>query len=200
MRRFWRRHRALEGISRSRGEHPAGACTERLPGLRTDGDDAVTAVQLYDRDWDQMGDFLASSGNCDTGALAPAAVSNAPASSLMALRGSLDGQTMPAGPVVDRLLDVWAAVHEVDPEAARPVERLLSSLVKRQMVRAREVTEMCDQVDAALAIHPERAMPCFGKPDTGEPGRTAEARPVPTAAGRLHESTSRSNSSHKGAQ
>ena len=58
------------------------------------------------------------------------------------------------GPVARRV----ALVHEVDRQAARPVESLLSSLVARDLVSAKEVTGTCDEIEAALEAHRPRAL------------------------------------------
>ena len=84
--------------------------------------------------------------------------SNAVTSSLAELRASIGQQIVPSGPILDRLLDVWALVHEVDRQAARPVESLLSSLVARDLVSAKEVTDTCDEIEAALEAHRPRVL------------------------------------------
>jgi hypothetical protein len=177
MQAFWKRHRDPEAEPRSRRSHPAGTNLEKRRKL-TSGEGGIAASAFDDQDWEQVDKLLANQE-----ASAPVPVfqfSGSPlASSLAALRASLNTQILPAGPMTDRLLDVWALVHQVDPAAARPVESVLSSLVGRDLMSAREISQMCDQVEAALKppgpSEPNRSEPGPGEPN---PGRAEKARPV----------------------
>ena len=84
---------------------------------------------------------------------------------------------MPSGPVLDRLLDVWALVHQVNPQAAKPVESLLSSLVARDLVSAKEVTDTCDGIEAALEA--QRGQALEGTP--GQIARRVPSKPTGTS-------------------
>jgi hypothetical protein len=137
---FWRKKRGVQEGRRARW-HPSeveGAGSYQ----------PHTAPVFEDADWDQVHDLLAGedppTGPC------PSEKSINAATSLCQLRASLTSQVLPAGRVMDRVLDVWAAAHEVAPGAATPAESLLTSLVGRDLVSAREVTDMCDRVEAAL--------------------------------------------------
>jgi hypothetical protein len=161
MQLFWRRHRDLEADARSRRAPPARGGTGRWPQA-VDGDDAVADAAFYDWDWAEITDFLADQEPCGASPV-PLEYWDAVASLLAELREPRDSQIMPAGPVMDRLLDLWSMVHQVGPEAARPVETVLSSLVGRDLVSYREVTEMCERVETALRAQPWSAGPADEK-------------------------------------
>jgi hypothetical protein len=147
MRLFWRKERGTRDQARGPGR-PNGVvnCPSRPSG------DVGPGGFLDDEDWGQIYDLLSS----DSGPSFERSRS-AVASSLAELRASLHSQIMPSGPVLDRLLDIWALVHQVDPHAARPVECLLSSLVDRELVSAKEVSDTCEEVETALEGRPGRA-------------------------------------------
>jgi hypothetical protein len=67
------------------------------------------------------------------------------------LRGSgADGVLSPAR-TVDPLLEVWSLAAAVDAAAARPIERLLSTLVARSVTTLGELSACLDQVEETLA-------------------------------------------------
>jgi hypothetical protein len=192
---FWRRRRSPEDDSRSRRDHPAGVGAKGVARLRTSDGPALEGVVFKDGDWDQIESFLrANSRPAGTTSGHPEHFSGSPractaseiASSLgtvQALRASLSSRILPAGPVVDALLDVWTVVHQVDPEAAKPMESLLSSLARRDLASAREVKGVCDQVETALKAERDRrdqaeqAGPGIGQPLTYQTtGTTAFSR------------------------
>jgi hypothetical protein len=101
----------------------------------------VAETCLGDDDWAQIERLLAEAAH------ARATITGA----LNALRASLDSRVLPAGPITDQLLDVWALAHQVDPLLAKPAEVLLSSLVGRDLVTSAEITNTCDLIEAAMA-------------------------------------------------
>jgi hypothetical protein len=64
--------------------------------------------------------------------------------------GSRD-QIMSASRVIDPLLEIWGLASEIDPSVAVPVERLLTSLVGRELTTRDELTRAMDEVRAAVA-------------------------------------------------
>ncbi len=135
MRLFWRKNRGP--ADNPRDHHDVTAC-------------------FPDADWDRIDDFLSRQkpGDCTSYLKHSRNVM----SSLAELRASIGQQIVPSAAVLDRLLDVWALVHQVDPHAARPAESLLSSLVTRDLVSAKEVTDTCDEIEAALEAQRGRAL------------------------------------------
>lgn len=150
MRLFWRRDQDPVDNSRCRSQHPAHRGTRGPAPAPIDENKPVADVAVSDRDWDEISSFLAGYEPRVAPSSAPAERLGMLASALAELRRSIDGQIMPAGPVIDRLLDFWGLVHLVEPELAKPVESLLSALVGRDMVSRREVAATCDLVEAAL--------------------------------------------------
>jgi hypothetical protein len=67
------------------------------------------------------------------------------------LRDSIDNHVLPAGPVIDRLIDIWSLARLVDPAAAKPAEAVLSAVAGRDAISADEVYAACDQIESALA-------------------------------------------------
>jgi hypothetical protein len=68
------------------------------------------------------------------------------------LRHSVEAEAVPALPVVDRLIDIWALASRIDPAASRTVERVLSAVAGREVLSADEVYAGCDQIETAVAI------------------------------------------------
>lgn len=66
------------------------------------------------------------------------------------LLGRSNSPYLPARSVINPLLDLWSAVHEVDPVAAIPVEDLLTALCSRHLVSSSELAVVCDDVRALL--------------------------------------------------
>jgi hypothetical protein len=64
--------------------------------------------------------------------------------------GSRD-QVISASRVIDPLLEIWGLAREVDSSVAVPVERLLTSLVGRELTTLDELTSAMDEVRAAVA-------------------------------------------------
>ena len=145
MRLFWRKNRGPADNRRGHGR----------PSPPSNDHDVTGCFQ--DEDWDQINDLLSRQkpGDCPPYLGSPR---HAVMVSLAGLRASIGQQIVPSEAVLDRLLDVWALVHQVDPHAARPVESLLSSLVARDSVSAKEVTDTCDEVEAALRAPRGRAL------------------------------------------
>ena len=185
MRLFWRKHRLPEGNSRGSVEAAS------FDGSSKPCNDTGPTGALDNGDWDEITEFLSSDGpGSELSSLERSR--NAVNSSLGELRASLRQEIVPSGPVLDRLLDVWGLVHQVEPFAAKPVEFLLTSLVARDFVSTKEVTEMCDRVEAALGTPTDRTN------QEAQPRRADEAsRHVPC---RLpSEATGRTTSSEEGA-
>jgi hypothetical protein len=68
------------------------------------------------------------------------------------LRHSVEGEAVPALPVIDRLIDIWVLASPIDPAASRTVERVLSAMAGRDVLSADEVYAGCDQIETAIAI------------------------------------------------
>lgn len=159
MRLFWRKNR---DPADKRRRHGRPSSVDANGPSRPSDDDVTACFQdvtgcFQDEDWDQINDLLSCQKPGDRPSYLESS-SNAVTSSLAELRASIGQQIMPSGPILDRLLDVWALVHEVDRQAARPVESLLSSLVARDLVSAKEVTGTCDEIEAALEAHRPRVL------------------------------------------
>jgi hypothetical protein len=56
---------------------------------------------------------------------------------------------IPAGQVINPLIDVWSVAHNIHPSVARPVEELLTALVSRSTTTASEVATTLDNVRIA---------------------------------------------------
>ncbi len=67
------------------------------------------------------------------------------------LRDSIDSYVLPAGLVIDRLIDIWTLACRIGPAATRPVETVLSAVAGRDAISADEIYAACDQIDAAIA-------------------------------------------------
>jgi hypothetical protein len=156
MRLFWTKHRSPGDNPRAHGR--STSVDDNGPS-RAFNDDNVTGLAgavFDDEDWDQIDNLL--SGDNELGSSCQWEQSRAAVtSSLAELKASVGAQVVPSGPVLDRLLDLWTLVHQVDPLAARPLEPLLSSLVARDLVSAQEVTDTWDEVEAALEAQRGRA-------------------------------------------
>jgi hypothetical protein len=72
------------------------------------------------------------------------------------LRHSVEAKVVPALPVIDRLISMWAVASRIDPAASRTIERVLSAMAGRDVLSADEVYAGCDQIETAIAI-PRRA-------------------------------------------
>ena len=176
MQPFWRRDRSPKRDCRERHDHPAGA--NRDGTARLSSRDASREGLCFDyKDWEGIKDLLASGEPglvCTSGQQTSGRIS----ASLASLRSSLGSEILPAGPMTDTLLDVWTVVHESDPAAARPVECLLSSLVGRDLVSAREVEEMCNQVEVVMKAGPDPAAEVVGGPGATPSGAETAGRRV----------------------
>ena len=159
-----------------RRDHPAGANRDGTARLSS-GDASRVRVRFDYKDWERIKDLLASGdlGLVSTSVQHPSGTISA---SLASLRSSLRSEILPAGPMTDTLLDVWALVHERDAIAARPVECLLSSLVGRDLVSAREVAEMCNQVEALVKAGPNPAEEIAGARVPAQSGAEPAGRGV----------------------
>jgi hypothetical protein len=69
---------------------------------------------------------------------------------LAALRTSRGDGVLSAARTVDPLLDLWGLATAVDRAAARPIERLLGTLVARSVTTAGDLAACVDQVEATL--------------------------------------------------
>jgi hypothetical protein len=107
-------------------------------------------VDLKDEDWQQIDNLLDSDSPAEWPGPSEESIS-AVVLSLAELRTALDDEVLPAGPLMNRVIDVWDLAHQVGPEVAKPAESLLTSLVGRDLVSARDVTNTCDQIEATLA-------------------------------------------------
>jgi hypothetical protein len=56
-----------------------------------------------------------------------------------------------ASRVIDPLLEIWGLASEMDASVAEPVERLLTTLVGRELTTLDELTGAMDEVRAAVA-------------------------------------------------
>lgn len=157
MRLFWTKHRSSGDNPRAHGR-PSGV-DDNGPS-RPFNDDDVTGLAgavFDDEDWEEIDNLLSRDnqlGSSSQWGQSRTAVT----SSLAELQASIGQQIVASRPVLDRLLDLWALVHRVDPLAARPLESLLSSLVARDLVSAQEVTDTCDEIEAALMAQRDRAL------------------------------------------
>jgi hypothetical protein len=145
MRMLRRKNRGPGDKPRDHG-HPSSV--EVIARPRPSNDDDLTSF-FDDEDWDQINDLLSRHDQGDSPSHFESS-NDGVTSSLAELRASLGGQIVASQPVLDRLLDVWALVHQVEPLAARPAESLISSLVARDLVSAKEVSDTCDEIEAAL--------------------------------------------------
>ena len=125
----------------------------RSPSPPSNDHDVTGCFQ--DEDWDQINDLLSRQkpGDCPsclessrTGDVVASGVTGVHRSANRAIRSSF-------GPVAGRV----GLAHQVDPHAARRVESLLL-LVARDLVSAKEVTDTCDEVEAALEAQRGRAL------------------------------------------
>ncbi len=66
-----------------------------------------------------------------------------------ALEPYMQEAVIPAGRVVNPLLDVWDAAHRIDPAVSSPVEQLLTALVERTSVTPKELISTVDEVRIA---------------------------------------------------
>lgn len=145
MRLFWRKNRSPADNRRGHGR----------PLPPSDDHDVTGCFQ--GEDWDQINDLLSRQkpGDCPS---YWGSSRNPVTSSLAELRASIGQQIVPSAAVLDRLLDLCALVHEVDPSAARSLESLLFSLVTRDLASAKEVTHTCDEIEASLEAQRGRAL------------------------------------------
>ena len=66
------------------------------------------------------------------------------------LRDSFEGQASSASRLVNPLLDLWALAIEVGPEAAEPVEKLLTVYAgPRELASSSELDELVDELRRA---------------------------------------------------
>ncbi len=140
--------------NRGRGDNPlvhGHLNSVEVIGLSRPSDDNDVISFFDDEDWDQVRDLLSRHSQGESSSQFKSS-NDEVTSSLEELRASLDGQIVASRPVLDRLLDVWALVHQVEPLAAKPAESLISSLVTRDLVTAEEVNDTCDEIEAALGV------------------------------------------------
>jgi hypothetical protein len=90
-------------------------------------------------------------------------------SSLARLREHLTADTLAPGALVNPLLDVWAAAHDIHPWVSLPVERLLTVIQSRSSIDAPEVRCAADEVSLLLLEIRSLAMK--------RPARSASAHP-----------------------
>ncbi len=57
---------------------------------------------------------------------------------------------VPAGALINPLLDVWAAARAMDPAVARPVERLMTDLLRRHLATSDEVTAVIGEMNGLI--------------------------------------------------
>jgi hypothetical protein len=67
------------------------------------------------------------------------------------IRASIDGDVLPAAPVIERFIDIWSMARQVDPALAKPAEFVLSALAGRHAISAAEVRAACEQIERAVA-------------------------------------------------
>ncbi len=67
------------------------------------------------------------------------------------LRNSIDSHVLQAGPVIDRLIDIWSLACQIDPAAAKPAEVALSGVAGRDSISAVEIYATCEQIETAVA-------------------------------------------------
>jgi hypothetical protein len=67
------------------------------------------------------------------------------------IRESIDGDVLPAAPVIERFIDLWSIARQVDPALVKPAEFVLSALAGRSAISAAEVRAACEQIERAVA-------------------------------------------------
>ncbi len=110
---------------------------------------ARRGVSEFESDFAEIGRYLAEQGLPEEGST-PDPIQSSEAA-LEEVRRLLTGELVLASSAVDALLDLWSAVHLVDPAAAEPVERVLPEAANQRWVSAEELISLCDQTTAALA-------------------------------------------------
>ncbi len=80
------------------------------------------------------------------GATTPYRLSEASVAFLAAHKDQVIGTSR----VLNPLLELWEVAHDVSDEAAGPIERMLTVLVKRQYTSYDELVRMIDEVDVAV--------------------------------------------------
>jgi hypothetical protein len=147
---FWKRNRGVNDGHKSRW-HPS--MVDAAGNVQRSVEDRVVpraGLALEDKDWQEIDDLLATERPPACASPSEQSITEV-VSSLAGLRAMLNSQVLPAGRVMNRVIDVWAVAHQVGPEVARPAESLLTSLVGRDLVSAGEVIETCEQIEATLA-------------------------------------------------
>lgn len=164
---FWKRNRGAHD-DRWSGWHPSMVeAAGEAPRRQEDSTAPNARVLANDDDWQQINDLLANES--PQAGTSPSEQSiRAAVSAVAGLRATLTSEVLPAGPVIDQVIDLWAATHEVGPDVARPAESLLTALVGRDRVRAAEVTSTCDLIEAALMA--------VQIPPNGEPVKAVSGR------------------------
>ena len=150
MRHFWRSNRPEPfGLQAHRHHYAAGlsATGRRFAGLH---DPANVKDDLFRaRDWAGVTQIFEDEAR-NKAALPSTEPRDELASALLELRASLNSPVLLTRPIANQLVDVWALVKEVDPEAARPAEALLCAMEGCDLVTAGQVRVACDQVETAL--------------------------------------------------
>ena len=149
MRHFWRSNRPETfGLQAQRHHYAAGlsATGRRFAGHH----DAAAAKDALFRARDWAGVTKIFEYEARSKALPSTGPRDELVSALAELRASLNSPVLLARPIANQLVDVWALVKQVDPEAARPAEALLCAMEGCDLVTAGQVRVACDQVEAAL--------------------------------------------------
>jgi hypothetical protein len=125
MRLFWTTHQNSGDNPRAYGR-PTGVDGNGPSGPFNDDDVTVLVEGVFnEEDWDEIVNLLWRDnqlGSSSQWGQSKTAVT----SSLAELRASSGQQIVALGPVLARLLDLWALVHRVDPLATRPLESPLA--------------------------------------------------------------------------
>ena len=70
---------------------------------------------------------------------------------LLEFRASHSAATVSAHHMINPLIDLWSVATAVDQTAGAPIEALLTALIHRSIMTARELSAALDQVEMALA-------------------------------------------------
>ncbi len=121
MRLFWTTHQNSGDNPRASGR-PTGVDGNGPSGPFNDDDVTVLLEAVFnDEDWDEIVNLLSRDNQLSSSSQWGQS-KTAVTSSLAELRASIGQQIVALGPVLARLLDLWALVHRVDPLASRPLE------------------------------------------------------------------------------
>lgn len=132
------------------GSNPSEAVTMSTGWGRRASSAGRRGRQLLNRDdWREIDKLLSKGGS----QVPPASSKEATIEAIRILRrvrGWITSQVLPAGLASDWMLDIWAAVHGVNPVAARPAEQMLVALVGRDLATADEIRTTCDEIEGCL--------------------------------------------------